>query len=138
MNIFLERGQINEIKIKTGDGKWSDTTENVWITVCDGSGLCCRTDLNPDGKKLKKGAVDTFSGSKVLGKCSSVKLAGPLTAVVSKKKDDGWFVDWAEIELYNNKYAKKGTTFKCSFGKWIDSAKGYCLALEADCVQTGY
>jgi len=132
----LEHGQVNEIKIKTGDGMWSETTENVWMTVCDGSGLCCRTDLNPDGKKLKKGAVDTFSGSKVLGKCSVVKLAGPLTAVVSKKKDDGWFVDWAEIELYNNKYAKKGTTFKCNFGKWIDSARGYCLSLEGDCVQT--
>ena len=89
---------------------------------------CCSTNLdNLKKNDFEKGNVDAFDTPAMLGKCSGMEFWGEVTATLTTSKSDGWFVEWAEIELDNNR------AYSCMFNVWLDDAKGYQNSMTSTC-----
>ena len=125
-NSFLDVG-VTRITTKTGTSRSSGTNDNVSMGVCDGNGTCCSTVLNNPGDDRKVGRVDTYTNPKGLGECFTTAMRGPIRATLSKDGSDGWYVNWAQVQL------AKGVFHTCNFTSWLDDASGYSREMTVDC-----
>ena len=119
---------VTEISVKTGSIKWAGTDDKVSITICDASENCCSTPLNNPGNDRAKGAVDVYTNPDTLGACSEAAMAkGDLTVTLAKERSDGWYVDWAEIQLAG------GMSYSCLFDLWLDDNAEYSGSKTVQC-----
>jgi len=118
---------VTRITTKTGTSRSSGTNDNVSMGVCDGNGTCCSTVLNNPGDDRKVGRVDTYTNPKGLGECFTTAMRGPIRATLSKDGSDGWYVNWAQVQL------AKGVFHTCNFTSWLDDASGYSREMTVDC-----
>ena len=113
--MFIDGG-VEKITTKTDDRRWADTNDNIFITICDVSGSCCRTELDDRTRDdFKRGVIDDFTDASVLGECNNKEMKGQVTAKLEVEKNDGWFVNWAKISLTG------GRLFTCNFNVWLDN-----------------
>ena len=109
-------GRVEKITTKTDDRRWADTNDNIFITICDATGSCCRTELEDRNRDdFKIGAIDDFTDASALGECNNKEMKGQVTAKLEVEKNDGWFVNWAKISLTG------GRLFTCNFNVWLDN-----------------
>ena len=79
---------------------------------------CCTAVLNCDDKSIndhKRGQVDMYAESSILGLCLTTRMKGQLTATLKKDGSDAWYVDWAQIRL------TRGNSFTCMFNNVLEN-----------------
>jgi len=119
---------VTSITTKTGSSRSSGTDDSVTMSVCDGEGTCCSTTtLDNPGDDFKRGAANTFTNPKGLGECLTTAMTGPIRATLSKTGSDGWYVDWAQVQL------ARGVFHTCNFTSWLDDASGYSREITVEC-----
>ena len=127
LNLSVVDVGVTRISTKTGSSRYSGTNDNIIMSVCDNAGTCCSTALDNPGDDFKRNAVDTYTNPKGLGECLTTAMSGPITATLSKDGSDGWYVDWAQVQLAG------GVLHTCNFTSWLDDASGYSREIAVQC-----
>ena len=101
----------------------------VTIALCTTTnGLCCNSTLDDPTKDDRAiGNIDTYSTASILGECFGTNFQSYLTATLAKDGNDGWFVDYAEIKLGENR------SYTCDFNNWPDNSDGYTNSMTVKC-----
>ena len=90
---------VSTITTKTKQEKYSATTDDVTLTLCDGKQVCCSIDIK--NWKQTDGKVDMFTDPKILGDCMVKNLGGVHSAQVSKWSSNGWNIEWIQVAVDN-------------------------------------
>ena len=110
--------------------RYADTNDHVDMKICDNSGNCCESDLDIKSyDDRKKGKVDKYTDPEILANCIETRMKGQLFATLSKDRSNGWYVEWAKIQM------TRGRSFTCMFNLWLDDSSGYENSKTVPCTE---